>query len=115
MCAKNNEKRRDPHLICRRSGEKLLPRTLQTTPPRYPLGHGEDGAMKCTWQVMFYRLYMLHVKSKFILFSISRLPHYHFRISCICSICPRLLSQRTTDWEMRDDGFFMSHFEDSFN
>ena len=31
------KKRRDPHPICRRSVEKRIPRTLKTTPPRYPL------------------------------------------------------------------------------
>ena len=37
MYAKNNEKSRDPHSICRRSVENRFPRTLKTTPPRYPL------------------------------------------------------------------------------
>ena len=37
MYAINNEKRRDPHPICRRSVEKRFPRTLKRTPPCYPL------------------------------------------------------------------------------
>ena len=37
MYAKNNEKRRDPHPICRQSVEKQFPRTLTSTSPRYPL------------------------------------------------------------------------------
>ena len=37
MSAKNNEKRRDPHPICRGSVEKRFPRMLKTTPPHYPL------------------------------------------------------------------------------
>ena len=37
MYTKNNEKRRDPQPICHRSVEKRFPRTLTTTPPRYPL------------------------------------------------------------------------------